>query len=67
MDAGTLIGRLVSHVLKIYDRDKQLSYSSPADSMFSSIFRLLVFYRVAPHVILFVDVAPVSLDAVYYR
>ena len=62
-----LIGRLVSDVLKIYDREKQLSYSCLADSMFSSILRLLVFYRVTLHIILFVDVSPIRLDTVCYH
>ena len=65
-DAGMLIGRLESHVLKSYNREKQLSYSSTADLMFSSILHLLVFCRVTPHVILFIDILPVSLDTVCY-
>jgi hypothetical protein len=62
-----LIKRLISHVLSVYDREKQSSYHSLVDLMLSNTLCYLVFYRVTSHVILLVDISPVSLHAFCYH
>jgi hypothetical protein len=60
-----LIKGLISHVLQ---REViGLSYCSPVDPMFSSALVFHVFYRVKSHLVLLVDVSPVSLHTFCYH